>query len=93
MNNEVRVKIEPSLGRPGTNKAKANDVLSTTQTSSLPAIKGADSLEAIKKRVAPTKESAKKKQKSVPSAKKSTLSAKKTIPSQAAEAAALAKKI
>ncbi len=91
MNNEVRVKIEPSLGRPGTNKA--NDVLSTTQTSSLPAIKGADSLEAIKKRVAPTKESAKKKQKSVPSAKKSTLSAKKTIPSQAAEAAALAKKI
>jgi hypothetical protein len=72
MKTEVEVKIESSLCKPGSNKAiaKANKVLSTTKTASLPAINGVDSWEAIKKRVAPTKESAKKKQKSVPSAKK-----------------------
>jgi hypothetical protein len=72
MKTEVEVKIESSLCKPGSNKAvaKANDVLSTIKAASLPAINGADSSEAIKKRVAPTKESAKKKQKSVPLAKK-----------------------
>jgi hypothetical protein len=78
MKTEVKVKIESSLCKPGSNKAiaKANDVLSTTKTASLSAINGANLLEA---RVAPTKESVKKKQKSVPSAKKKILLAKKTI--------------
>jgi hypothetical protein len=81
MKTEAVVKIESSLRKPGSNKANVNDALSTTKTTSLPAINGADSSRAIKKRVAPTKESAKKKQKSVPSAKKTILSAKKTVPS------------
>jgi hypothetical protein len=63
MKTEVEVKIKSSLCKPGSNKAiaKANDVLSKTKTASLPAINGADLPEAIKKRVAPTKKSAKKK--------------------------------
>jgi hypothetical protein len=78
MKTEVRIMIKSSLCKPGSNKVKANDVLLTTKTASHPALNGPNSLEAIKKRVAPRKESAKKKQKR---AKKTILLAKKTISS------------
>ena len=80
MKTEVEVKIESGLRKPGSNMAQVN-IVSSTKTAGVPATNGANSSEAIKKHVAPTKESTKKKQKSVPSAKKTILLSKKTIPS------------
>jgi hypothetical protein len=53
---EGEVKIESSPRKPGSNKAKPSVDLST-KTASVPAIDGAHSLQAIKKRAAPTNES------------------------------------